>query len=321
MEGCKIIDYTVEWKDRVKTFMNKNFPLYSDAYIEYSLSHSTGKIPSKLVINNNNEVVGSHFYYCTKVLIKGEEIETQWGHDTFLDSKYRQEIGTEFALMRKHIPAFGIGLTEVNKKLNKLMKRVFLKGVYNYYTITPYVVVSPFQSINRKKKRIVEDRDIVVEGNTYKRVYSSEEINIPNNGFWYKDFYDIDFIRDKEFLDNRFFKNSVHDYLVFASEDSYFVVRNSVYRGIPAIILSDFRYNPRIHNSAYSLLRAVRKLAGISRIGIVYFVCGDKRIEEFFHNKLHYKTPLDFISSYNKLSSESSYSLCGGDSDAEFLKA
>lgn len=319
MGDYKIEKFSPSWHDALLAFMQKTYPRKSLKYIEYCIGHSGGRVPSLMVINADNEVVGSHLYFCTKARLNAEIIETQWGHDTYLNKEYRKDAGVDFLLARKKIPAFGVGLTETNAKMRKLMKSVFLKDVFNYYTVTSSVMLSPFQKLFGIKPSIKNLDYVKVKDKLFKRVYSSDDINIPNEGFWYKGYNDLDFIRDAEFLDYRFFYCNVHDYKVFASDDSYFVVRESSYRGIPALILSDFRYNPSDSTSAAKLMQAVMKLARKSHLGIVCFVCGDKNVDTFFRHKIHYKTHLDFITSY-KISPDTSFSLSGGDSDAEFLK-
>lgn len=320
MEGCKIVTYSPLWRSALQKYMRKVFERYSDTYIDYCLDHAGDRVPSILAVNNQDEVVGCHLYYCTKALVNGEEIETQWGHDTFLEEEYRRIIGVDFLLARKKIPAFGVGLTEKNAKMRKLMKSVFLKGVYNYYTITPAIILSPFQKLFHLKPAVKDVDCVVVDDTIFTRVFSVDSVKIPNGGFWYKGYNDLDFIRDTEFLDYRFFKCSVHDYRVYAATDAYFVVRISSYRGTPALMLSDYRNNPAQPKLTDVLMKAVLKLARLSGLGIVYFVCGDKRIDSFFNHRMHFKTPIDFITSY-KMAEDTTFVLCGGDSDAEFLKS
>lgn len=315
-----VTKYTVDRREKTRVYLKKTFSTHSEAYIDYCLDHSADRMPSILVENGEGEVVGCHQYFCTKAFLNGEVIETQWGHDTILDQEYRKEAGVDFLLARKKIPSFGVGLTDTNAKMRKLMKSVFLKGVYNYYTLTPLAVLSPFQKIFHSKKQVKAVEGINVKGYSFRRVHSPEEMSIPNGGFWFKGYNELDFVRDAEFLNYRFFNCKVHDYKVFASKDSYFVVRESSYRGMPAMMLSDFRYNPADPESATALLKAVRKLAVKSGYGILYFVCGDKNVEKFFCRKIHFKTKMDFITSY-KISPETTFTLSGGDSDAEFLKA
>ena len=320
MSECRIEKYSDKWYNSLYLYMKKTFPLYSDSYIDYCLAKSKERMPSLIVLNDKDEIVGCHLFFCTKAILNGEVIETQWGHDTFLDQEYRKEAGVDFLLARKKIPSFGVGLTDINAKMRKLMKSVFLNGVFNYYTVTPFIIWSPFQTLFRLKNHIKEVDCLKVKGYSYRRVHSTDEITIPNGGFWYKGYNELDFIRDAEFLNYRFFNCKVHNYKVFASKDSYFVVRESSYRGMPAMMLSDFRYNTADSESATALLKAVRKLALKSGYGILYFVCGDKNVERFFHGKIHFKTKMDFIASY-KISPETTFTLSGGDSDAEFLKA
>ena len=305
MEQYRIVEYTRAWHEKLFLYMHKTFPTYSKEYIEYGIEKSSGIVPSLLVVNNKEEVVGCHLYYCTKALLNDEVMDTQWGHDTYLDQDYRKEAG--------------VGLTETNAKMRKLMKSVFLKGVFNYYTITPLIICSPLQKLLRTKKKVKDVPCITINGHTFRRVHSTEEMTIPNGGFWFKGYNNLDFIRDAEFLNHRFFDCKVHNYKIYASDDSYFVVRESSYRGMPAMMLSDFRYNPADFESTTYLLKAIRKLALNSGYGILYFVCGDKNVDQFFKRRIHYKTPMDFITSY-KISSETTFTLSGGDSDAEFLK-
>lgn len=320
MENCKVVFFTEEISESLRRYMQKIFPHKSDVYLSYCIEHAAGRVPSLVVVKGDGEIVGCHLYYCTKALLNGEEIDTQWGHDTYLDKEYRKEIGVDFLLARKKIPAFGVGLTETNAKMRKLMKSVFLDGVFNYYTITPALLLSPFQKLLQSKPLIKNVESIKGNGALFTRVRAASQIVIPNDGYWYKGYYDLDFVRDTSFLENRFFRCKVHDYKVFASNDSYFVVRESSYRGLPALMLSDFRYSISNPDSVDSIMKAVMKLARKSHFGIVFFVCGDKRVESFFKRRIHFKTHLEFISSY-KISPNTTFSLTGGDSDAEFLKA
>ena len=117
MGQIQIIDYSDEWRSKLRDYLKKTFLSYSEAYIEYSLDHSTDRVPSKIVINSGGEIVGCHLYYCTKAIIKGEEIETQWGHDTYLNKDYRSSFGLDFMLYIHSIKGFGVGLSGINKKI------------------------------------------------------------------------------------------------------------------------------------------------------------------------------------------------------------
>ncbi len=321
MEECRIINYSGEWRDRLRVYMRKRFVKYSDSYIDYCLDHSEGQTPAKLVINENGAVVGCQLYYCTKAIIHDRVVEIQWGHDMFLDEEYRATIGLDFMFSVSANGGFGLGLTNVSEKIHKQLKYKFIHGVYNYYIVNRLLFLLPFQKLFKLKPAITNNEIIKVGDLVFRRIYSVNELSIPNNGFWYRDYNDLDFVRDAAFLENRFFNCKVYDYRVYASKDSYFVVRESVYRGFPALLLCDFRYTPSDAKSVYRMIMAINKLAVKCGFGILFFVCGDKSIEKYYRVRPHYKTSLSFVASRSyRLSDNPSFSLTGGDSDAEFLK-
>lgn len=303
--------------------MTKTFPDYSDAYIEYCLDHSSDRIPSKLVLNENNEIVGCHQYYCTKAIVRGEEIETQWGHDTYLNKEYRSSFGLDFMLYTHSIKGFGVGLTGINEKIQKKLKKVFFKGCFNYYLINWKFLFSLIQRCFHKQPDIADINKINVDKTTFFRVFNAHDITVPNKGYWFKGYRDIDFIRDEDFLKERFFNNEVFDYFIFASltttNPCYFVVRKSSFRGYPALTLCDFRYSNDDSRLAKNILDAVLKLAIKSNFGIVFFVCGDVNLDCATKGRLCYKTKMDFVSGL-KLSADMSFCLTGGDSDGDFQK-
>ena len=64
MEQYRIVEYTRAWHEKLFLYMHKTFPTYSKEYIEYGIEKSSGIVPSLLVVNNKEEVVGCHLYYC-----------------------------------------------------------------------------------------------------------------------------------------------------------------------------------------------------------------------------------------------------------------
>ncbi len=210
-------------------------------------------------------------------------------------------------------------LTDTNAKIRKLLKSVFFKGVYTYYTFNILCFLSPIQKIFKSHLNVVDVPYIKVKNHIFHRVHSAGQLNIPNNGYWNQGTVDLDFIRTADFIEYRFLKCKVHDYRVFASQDSYFVVRESYHRGIPALLLCDYRYNPSNPDSLPLLFKAVKKIARKSRYGVLYMICGDRNFEACVKRGIYFKSPVDFITSYN-ISSESSFMLTGGDSDIELIR-
>lgn len=318
---AKIIDYSSEWHDKLITYLKKIFPTYLDSYIEYCIHHSTDRVPSIIVINDNNDIVGCHLYFCTKALIKGEIVDTQWGHDTFLDPEYRAEIGLDLILRTIATKSFGIGLTDINEKIQKKLKAVFFKGVYTYYTITRKVLYSPFQALFHIEPKLYDEDSLSLGGYRFHRVKKVEELEIPNRGFWFNGMNDIEFVRDDSFLKERFLDNKVHKYIMYTykhlDDNCYFVVRKTHYRGMPALTLSDYRYTNA--DMIKLILDATKKIARKSNIGIILFVSGDHNLSESIKGTLYYGSPIDFVAN-NKMVYGMTFCITGADSDADFFK-
>lgn len=323
MSGSRIIDYTESWRSQLRHYLQVTFPTYSEAYIDYCLDRSNERIPSKMVINESGNVVGCHLYYCTKACICGEVIDTQWGHDTYLDKEYRAEMGLDLMLLTHSIKGFGLGLTDVNEKLQKKLKKVFFQGTNNYYTITWSIFLTPFQRAFHTRPNLFDKEYISVGEYVFKRVYDASEITIPNDGFWFKKERDIDFIRDADFINQRFIKNKVHNYEVYAFQDngitSYFVVRTSMFLGLPVLLLSDFRYFGGQDDLAEIILKATKKIAAKSKIGVVIILCGDELMDKAIKKGIYRARPYDFVSSM-RVKSDMTYIVTGADSDGDFLK-
>jgi hypothetical protein len=322
MEHCRIINYSKEWRDRLRSYMVSRFPIHTEAYIDYCIDHSDNHVPSKLVLNDEDAIVGCHLFYATKVMLNGEVQDTLWGHDTLVDEAYRAEAGWPLVLSIQAVKGrFGLGLTEMNIKIHKQLKFVFFEGVYTYYTITRKVFLTPFQKRCPDRIRLYDKETLKVGKHLFRRVLDAETLTIPCNGFWFNGSRDIDFIRDALFLNDRFVRNRVHNYYMYACEEEgdvcYVVVRQASYRGLPALTLCDFRYS----NAAMVplILRAAKKLAVKSQLGIVLFVCGDVNVDNAMKRTLHFKKPMAFVGN-RKLSADMTYCITGADSDADFLR-
>ena len=321
MEPCRIIDYAVEWRDKFRTYLQQTFPSYTKAYIDYCIDCSSGRVPSKIVLDENDKIVGCQLYYCTTVMIKDEEMPTHWGHDTYLDKEYRGTFGLDFVLYLNQFKGFGLGLTSVNNKILTKQKKRFLDGVYTYYLINCFLPLSPFQRLFGITPQLYDKEILKVGRYVFRRIYDAKDMTIPNRGYWLKDIFDVDFIRDESFLNKRFIQNNVHKYLLYSMENEgekcYFIVRKTRYHGVPAVTLCDFRYNnPDLVNV---ILKAFRKIAIKSTVGVLLFVCGDTFVEKCVSKTVNYKSHLDFVVN-KKVSSDMSFCITGADSDADFLK-
>ena len=322
MVQCEIINYSAEWSEKLRDYLSKTFPNYTEPYVNYCVERSCDRVPAILVINVKKEIVGCHLFFCTKAFINGEEIHTQWGHDTYLNKEYRAIAGLDLVLSIHAKKGFGLGLTRIAERIQNKLKYVFFDGVFNYYVINRFFIFSIIQGFFSIKPNIKVTNVINVGNVVFRRVSNVNDIMIPNNGFWFKDYRNIDFIRDADYLMGRFFNNKVYPYYFYSYSDgkqsAYFVIRHSFYRGIPSLVLSDYRYTDNNSQLLDSILKAVNIIALKSNLGVIIFRCGDSNMRKIIRKRIHYSTPLEFVSN-RRDNSKMTFIVTGGDSDSDFL--
>ena len=303
--------------------MHKIAPTFSDDYIRYIVSctgYKEGEIPSFIVIDENDHIVGCNLFYQTTALINGKEVKTAWGHDTYLNEEFRHDLGLDFTLQIFSTPHFGIGLSDINRKLQHKMKTTFWYDLYNYCFPTACL---PISLIAKPKMVKVKDK-ITINDHIFRQIDVAAEIAILNNGFWYKHTKDIDFIRDEEFFERRFFNNPAYTYYVYQLEGSYcyFVVRYVVFKGVPTLYVVDYRYDPGYTEQMSMILKAATKLANQSWLGMVLFMSNDRLVANLMDKKLlKLKKSTDYVAMRSlKLNDKMTSFVTAADSDVDFMR-
>lgn len=331
MDECKIIKYTDDYKDELWGYLRKTYPHYSGTYIDYCIqqvSLNSDEQSPILVLNGQNRIVGCNLYFNTKARILGVVRNVWWSYNTFLDAEYRKKIGLDFMLDTMKTNSFGIGLSDVNRKIQKKSKARFWDGLYNCFFVSwsiPFVLMG---HLLNKENRISEIGFIKTGKTIFERVSSSSMLNIPNEGFWYGGCVDIEFVRDKNFFDYRFLNNKVYNYSVYrvvgnSGKDScYFVVRPFMFKGVPALFLVDFRYDMKHPEYGKLIVMAANKLARKSKMGGVFCMTNDPHVSSAIERKwLHFKTPNDLLAPKSMgIKPDMSFFVTAADSDADFLR-
>lgn len=319
----KIVNYNIEYKEKLRDYLHLISPHFSDSYIEYIIDCAEAKedeIKSMIVVDEGNNIAGCHLFYNTKVVIKGEVRNIAWGHDTFLNEKARRQIGLEFVLKINNTSQFGIGLSQINKEIHKKTKSTFFDNLYNYvYPIYTFPI-----SLFRRKPIITGPQTIKVDNFNFTKVNSSDCLNIPNEGFWNLYNCDVDFIRDAFFMNKRFFHNKVHDYIVYQldGESCYYVVRYILFRKIPTLYLVDFRYDLRKPQLFDAIIKASEKLAKKEKLGMILLMSNDSYAYNVLRKKyMLVRKTTDFISSRKlKIANSASSFITAADADVDFIK-
>lgn len=328
--NARIIQLTPEYKDKLTEYMHQKYPTFSDTYIKYDIEEALGKelhsSKSLIAVNNNNEIVGCHLNFITKALIKGKEKNVLWGHNTFLDEYYRKSIGMDFVLEIAAIKdGFGYGLTDINSKIQHLIKsNVFVNGLRFYRVFNIWAIWGIFAKAFgiSQKKLCLFPPEIRLKNTTFKLCTTVDEIEIPNNGYWNKDVCEIDFIRDKEYLNKRFFLNHVNNYYTYTNKQGncYFTIRPIIHSGIHGLQIVDFRYNQNQKEVAKDISNAIGKICKSIRAGVTLFTTSDKSFKAIYDNKRTSKSwPIAFVGGKNNISSSDSYIIVNtADSDGDF---
>lgn len=319
----KIVRYSNKYKDELKAYIHKTHPLFSPAYVDYVAENAVSPIDdhhSFLVIGENDEIVGTHMLYNTKALINGTSINTAWGHDTYLNENLRHSFGLDFVIEINNEGHFGIGLSEVNRRLHKKMRSTMWENLYNYCFPTFSLPLSLILRPNKVKPKY----KLAKKNGAFTLCESLDTLRIPNEGFWNKDYCDIDFIRDSVFFERRFFTNRVHPYYVYQldGEFCYFVVRYVVFKHVPTLFIVDYRYDRGKKEQMQSIFKAATSLANHSKLGMVLLMSNDAYTDAFLSKKRFLlKRSTDYIASRclglnNKMTSF----VTAADSDVDFIR-
>ena len=328
--NAKIIPLTEEYKDKLAEYMHQKYPNFSDAYIKYDIEESLGEgmqlSRSLIVINENNEIVGCHLNFITKALIKGEVKNVSWGHNTFLDEDYRRSIGLDFVLkISSTKDGFGYNLTDINSKIQHLIKsNVFVDGLQLFRVFNIWMIWSYYKKAIGRIPIIpnVLPMEIQLKNTTFILCSTADEINIPNNGYWNKDICEVDFVRDHEYLNKRFFNNPVNKYYTYtdAQKKSYFTIRPIIHKGILGLQIVDFRYDQNQLCIVKEISKAVNYICNYIHAGVTLFTTSDKLFKSIYETKITCKCwPISFVGGKNNISSKDAYIIVNSaDSDGEF---
>ena len=329
--SAKIIPLSAEYTATLAVYMHKKFPLYSKEYISFDIDEAINSnketATSFIAIDDDRNIVGCHLSYSTKAWIHDNEVTAIWGHDTYLDSEYRRELGMDFVLeSTSYKYGFGMGLTDINTKIQKLVRStIFIDGVRKYCVLSPWILWRKVQNFLKAPTSAPSLPPLIhISGKSFTKCQYPKDIQIPNKGYWNKNICEVDFIRDEEFLNKRFFLNPVHQYYVYTlkNESCYFVLRPVLFKGVYALMVVDFRYDNTMPTQIGLIFKAAKKVCNQKRLGAILFTTSDKNVKSLFdNNKLCRSYPVAFVGGKKNVTSKDSIVfVTAADSDDEYHK-
>lgn len=329
--SARIIPLSEEFRIPLAEYMHKIYPSFTKNYIDYNVNEgilgNQERNTSFIVVDDDMKIVGCHLSFNTKAWIKNQEVTAIWGHDTYLDSEYRREIGMDLILETSAYKyGFGVGLTDINYKIQKLIRStIFVDGVRKYCVLNSWILWrKALYFLRVSSKAPILPTSIHVKDKTFIQCHMPKDISIPNGGYWNKDICEVDFIRDEIFLNKRFFQNPVHQYYVYTLKDEccYFVLRPVIFKGIYALMIVDFRYDYSKPELIQWIFKAAEQVCNKKRLGAILFTTSDDNVKNLFKNNKKSKSyPVAFVGGKKNITSSNSLIfLTAADSDDEFHK-
>lgn len=283
MENYNIINYEERFSSELKEYLKIIHSDLSDEYISFCVDNlvKNGCSPSLLVIDDKEHIVGCHLYFSSKIKKDGQEKEMLWGHETYLNKECRRYIGLDFVLRMNRIKGSGIGLSEVNTKIQNKLRVNCIDGLFQYIIPSYFVIMTVLNRLFKIKATgsFSPIETVGVKEGDFVLIQEPKDFQEFNNGYWCGSAVDVDFKRDREYIAYRYF-NNVKEYYLYqlrtekGSANCYFVVRPIIYKGFQMLSIVDYRY--KMGEERFStILKAAEALAKRNKIGALYLMSSD----------------------------------------------
>lgn len=271
MEDFGVISHVYD--DRILSelnlFMHNSDFLWSDENLmDYIAKQLTHRDEEQLLVKENGLLVGCNLFMSSYASIRQKIESVKWSHSTLLKSEYRKKYGLNLVLRSYELKnVFGFGLTDINIKIHKRLGSKF------FYPSLAYLMKI---DLSKKTKTILSENKFEIGPLSFKRIHASDEINYPQYGIWNGEKLNVDFVRDKDFIQKRFF-SSPYQYCLYAmttpfSHDRlYFVTRIRTINKERCLFLVDYRYSLEDHDAFGLILSALEMIAKHENIERCFF--------------------------------------------------
>lgn len=246
--------------DELCKFMGDSGFLWRDKKLLAYLLILSSDISDNTIVLFKNKIVGCNLYISTKACINGSTRTIKWSHSTYLSPEHRRHVGIDMlfeSVTRKDI--WGFGLTKINNKIHRLSGSIFCKPSQAYICdLTP-------DKISRKNRKSKFPKEFICNGRKFKRCMFSTDHKMPNSGIWNGDCLNVDFIRDCDFMQKRFY-GSNRSYWIYKVvrntevDELYFVVKEIYSRDKLILFLVDYRFKFNETDSFKAILNALNYL-------------------------------------------------------------
>jgi hypothetical protein len=281
----EIVYFEPKHYEELLAFSKKEWPQKPEEYLRYRLFQIPENIEESrfnfMVVNDEGKIIGCSLYMPTKARIKGKEERIHWCHDVVVEEQYRGAAGLLLLIEQGEIKSsFGFGNSEINFRIQKELGTKYIGAASHYllFNFWSYKLLLHKLKLIKKPaadKYIFPDK-LKIGRCKFRKISNVDELNIPDNGYWSDSSVDIECVRDRHFLKNRFFENFIkyHFYKLEPDDASkhdecYFVVRPSTEGGFPVLSIVDFRFNLKKPEQFQLIFKAAAKIGISNRFPLV----------------------------------------------------
>lgn len=326
----KIVGYNSSIHDQLISFLQNIYPQRDKSYFEWWIEST--KEASKenrertFCIVHDSKIIACTLSYWSKLKVCENIKSFYWEANTIVDPQYRGKgIGRLiYEQMDKYRDRCTTGFTnsafKIQFKILKNIKHISTVSVYLSFThCIIRTIVERLFHIDLYDKELAAPDFIRCKHLIAKRVETINDFAIPDNGIWLNQ--NIEVIRDKDFIYKRFF-DIYKKYYVYQIYDKiasvgYFVVRRTKYMGLNMISLVDYRLSDT--KGQRLLLRMVRKIATLNKIGLIITLTSQSRFSQRY--PLTIKTPKKLFggTTMAELKDGQDFLITSADSDLDFV--
>ena len=228
-------------------------------------------------LTDDDKIIGCSLASVFKIYVENK-VETYFtSGNTILNPEYRGKKLSKY--FYEQVNEFDnwirVGFTDVAFKVMPRFVKNFtpINPVNVYISVNRAVVGELFRKLLHKKnnneKGFPADISIGTKSRL-RKIDNPDMLTIPSDGHWTND--GAEFVRDKDFIRNRFFeiycsdKYGIYEYLSAEKSLGYIVVRKAIYKSFDLLSLVDYRfYSRKDETKAFS---AVSRLARYNSIGL-----------------------------------------------------
>lgn len=289
----------------------------NEQLIDYIAESLTRKDEEQLFVQDNKSFVGCNLFMSSNACINDRIEPIRWSHSTYLQDDYRSKYGLDLVLKScEYRNVFGFGLTGISSMIHKRLGSIFLNPSFAYF-MKPYGSKSCISSNNPNDA-------FEIDHNVFKKIRCTNDIIFPKDGLWNRKNLCVDFVRDANFFQKRFF-DSPYDYSIygistpFSHDRLYFVTRIRIVNKERCLFLVDYRYSLDDQDAFRLILSALEQIAIKNNIEKCFFFSSVELSLTSFENNIALYGETCAIVSNNKEISDTNVFVTPADSDNELI--